>query len=383
MIKILFLTPTSLNKYSGIDKKVLSQYNAFKKNDLNIELCFLNKKEDYTSRNIYGEKENILISFKSNNKYLQKFFNIYLSYNFNDVYMYILRNNINFVYIRYVSASNYSFIKFLKKLKKRNIKILIEIPTYPYDLEISTTSFKFKMKYLIEKHYRKYLKRYVDRIITFSIDDEIYGIKTIKINNGIDIDDMSLIVKEENNEINFIGVAGIAFWHGFDRFILSMIEYYKDNPFQKIKFHIVGDGDKKTLNDLKRLVEENNLKEYVIFYGYKSGKELDEIYNKSDIAVGSLGGFRRNIYYGSSLKAREYSAKGLPFILAEEDLGFKNCPFLFKVSNDNSLININEIIKKYKNLKMTPEEIRKYAEENLTWDKQMKKIINYIISYKI
>lgn len=76
------------------------------------------------------------------------------------------------------------------------MKIILEIPTYPYDGEkINHTGIK-KKKYWIEKKYRKSLYKYVDRVVTFSEDDEIFGIKTIKISNGIDLETISLIKKE-------------------------------------------------------------------------------------------------------------------------------------------------------------------------------------------
>ena len=256
-------------------------------------------------------------------------------------------------------------------------KIILELPTYPYDLEIKKDNIFTKL----DKKYRLNLYKYVDRIVTYSDDEEIFGIKTIKISNGIDIEKISIAskLKFNNNEINFISVAQIAFWHGIDRFILSMAEYYKNNPKEIIKFHIVGDGDKKIINNLKEIVRVNKLEEYVIFYGYKSGQKLDEIYSKSDIGVGGLAAFKQGLISGSALKNREYCAKGLPFIISYIDKGFNNQKFVYQVSNDESLFDLNKIIDWYKNLKMTSQSIRKYAEDNLTWDKQMKKVIDYIL----
>ena len=78
------------------------------------------------------------------------------------------------------------------------------------------------------------------------------------------------------------------------------------------------------------------------------------------------------------MKNREYCAKGIPFIIGYEDKSFKNCKFLYRVSNDNSLVNIADILEWYNNLKMTSEEIREFAIQNLSWDIQMKKVIDNI-----
>ena len=78
------------------------------------------------------------------------------------------------------------------------------------------------------------------------------------------------------------------------------------------------------------------------------------------------------------MKSREYCGKGIPFVLGELDDSFLECKFVYNVLNDNSLFSIKEIIEWYKNLNMTSEEIRKYAENNLSWDIQMKKVIEGI-----
>lgn len=372
----LFLTPTSLNEYSGIDKKILFQYEALKRKGLDIELCYIARNENGIERKIF-QKDKVLKKINSQNKILKKIKSILLSWNFKDVENYILQSRINLVYIRYEMASNFGFIKFLKNLKKKDIKILIEIPTYPYDQELLNGNMRARLKYRIDKYYRKKLKKYVDKIITFSNDNEIYGIPTINISNGIDLNKISIIKKNENEKIRFIGVAGLAFWHGFDRFILSIKEYCKNNPKQEIIFNIVGDGERKYVNELTHIVKENKLEKIIIFHGFKSGEELEKVYNNSDMAVGSLGVHRLKLESVQPLKNREYCAKGLPFVIGFNDPSFQNKEYVYEVTNNDELINIEKIIKWYKNLKISPEEIRKDAEK-FTWDIQMKKVLDNI-----
>ena len=78
-----------------------------------------------------------------------------------------------------------------------------------------------------------------------------------------------------------------------------------------------------------------------------------------------------------ALKNREYSAKGLPMIYSEIDLDFEGQEFVHKVSHDESLIDIEKIIKWYKNLKVTSEEIRDFSKQ-FSWDIQMKKVVDEI-----
>lgn len=47
---------------------------------------------------------------------------------------------------------------------------------------------KEKLQLQIDRMFRRSLARQVDRIVTFSDDDEIFGQKTIRISNGIDFE---------------------------------------------------------------------------------------------------------------------------------------------------------------------------------------------------
>ncbi len=374
-MKLLYLCFVEIVEISGISKKMLYQVKAFQNAGFDVKLCYEKIEKDKIYRKIYDTS--ITLEEVKNRKISRQF----LHYKYEKLIKYILEEEIKVIYIRYTHIANPSFIKFFKILKEKNIKIILEVPSYPYDLEYMNVSLLAKLKHSIEKIYRVKMKGYVDRIITFSEDKEIFGIKTISINNGISLEDISIIEKDEKkdkNKINFIGVAGVSFWHGFDRMLLAMVEYYKRNPKKEVIFHIVGDGDKKVIDLLKKIVKDNNLEKYVIFYGYKSGKELDEIYNKADIAVGCLGIFRKKIYKSCTLKVREYCAKGLPFIMGEEDTCIKEV-FMYKIINDETIFDIEEIIEWYNNLKVSAEEIREYTKNNLTWDIQMKKVVDYIL----
>ena len=43
----------------------------------------------------------------------------------------------------------------MKTLKGKNIKIILEVPTYPYDLEYTNVNFLAKLKHSIEKYIDK------------------------------------------------------------------------------------------------------------------------------------------------------------------------------------------------------------------------------------
>lgn len=364
-MKILYLSFIS-EKYIGVHKKINAQIKSLEKvTNYKISECRIKGESLYLNEKKIG---NYNCGEKMYQKVLRKFQEYFILKKLQDEKIY---KDLKYVYIRRFGATTW-LINYLKFLKKLNKKIILEVPTYPYDNEVLKEHYFVKQ----DKIWRKEYYRYVDKIVTYSDDKYIWNIPCINISNGVDLEEIKLVEKKIYKGINFISVSNCSFWHGIDRFLYSLLQYKKSDGKEKIKFHIVGEGSETA--KLKKIVEDNiELHDIVIFHGFKLGKELDEIYNNSDIALGSLGNHRKGLLDGGGLKNREYCAKGIPFIKAGYDR-FENCQFIYDVPNDESLLDIEKIIEWYKNLKVTPEEIRKYAEENLTWDKQMKKVIDSI-----
>ena len=196
-MKGLYITPTDIVKYNGVAKKILSQIKALKENNIDIELCYINIEKEDIVRKIYKKNISLESYCYKKNKILKKIIlNMYV-YFYKKLKEYILKNNIEFVYIRYIYSGNYKFIKFLKILKRNGIKIILEIPTYPYDKELSSMGVMGRIKLLQDKYYRNQLKNYADKIVTYSEDKNIYGISCINISNGIDLEEITLINKKK------------------------------------------------------------------------------------------------------------------------------------------------------------------------------------------
>lgn len=224
----------------------------------------------------------------------------------------------------------------------------------------------------------------VHRVLQYSKESKwfSFGIKKkmLEVGNGIDVE--SIPYKEnkssiKNNYIHITGVANLAYWHGYDRFISSMYEYQKTKNKYNVIFNIVGDGEERI--KLEELVNKLNLNNNVIFHGFKDNKSLTEIFNVTHIGLCSLALYRININYASVLKAREYAARGIPFILGCDDFDFKSqLDFVYQCDNDGSNINIHNIVdwyisldNKYENFEF----IRDYAVKNVDYDTKVKKEI--------
>lgn len=270
----------------------------------------------------------------------------------------------------------------LRRLMKYSDSIkTIEIVTYPYEDEWKKTmpyfEYLFMWKYGQEK-----VNKLADVIVGISAEKDLkVDEKFILINNGIQVDSVKVKKQDKKNYVNLLSIANVALWHGYDRIIKGLHEYYKTNPEKEIYYHFVGEGPE--LTNLKKLTKELNLEKYVIFHGTKTGEDLDKVVDECDIALGSLGNHRKGLYADSALKNREYCARGIPFVIASEDQDFpETFPFVYRIPKDDTPVDINQVIKWYESLiKEHPNysmEMRKYAEQNLSWDAKMKPVIEKI-----
>ena len=358
MRKLYYLTNVN-NWGEGITNKINTQMKIFKENNFEVEYIMLKRKNNKFLN--YIER---LTPLLSNNDYKK----------LNS----IKKNSV--IYIRHFYF-DLGFILSLNKIKSNVDFIILEIPTFPYDKEL-----KGILKILSYKDYiwRHFIYKYIDYVATYSNDKEIYGIQTVNVSNFVTSFEHSVSKNNsDSNELNIIAVASLAYWHGYDRMIKGLYIYYKtSNPKKKIFFHLVGDG--RVLKQLKSMVKKYGLDKYVIFYGRKSGKDLERIYEKCDIALDSLGRHRNNIYYNSSLKGKEYMAKGIPIVSGvKTELDNLNLPFYMRVPADETPINVNKISNFYDSLlklgidKIRLEEIA-YAKKHFNAQVCMQPILDII-----
>ena len=368
-MKALFLIYHGFEAHNGISKKIQYQVEGLIQNGVDVKLCYLVIDEHgYHNRMI-----NDTIIENYGKSFLAKI-NKRICYN--SLKKYVLKEHIDFLYVRHDLNANPFLVSFFKALKKRNVNIILEIPTYPYDDEFIHASWKDCLQNYIDKLYRNCLSKTLYRIVTFTDFSQIWGIQTINISNGIDFNAVKLKTNNKTNkdELNLIGVADIHAWHGYDRVIRGMINYYKYNRDIKVYFHIVGNGIEQVINELKQITRDNNLSEFVKFYGPKSGLELDLLFDFADFGIASLARHRSNIENIKTLKNREYAARGIPFIYSEIDSDFENMPYVLKAPANEESIDICRIIDFYSKLNMTAKEIRESI-YHLSWKNQMKIIL--------
>ena len=370
-MKALFLIFHGFDKANGISKKIHYQVKALKECGVDVRLCYY----DITAT---GERrwmvdDEVIADFGTGTT-AKVWKRIYYS----PIADYARRENINLVYIRSHHNANPFTLNLVKHLKRTGAKVVMEIPTYPYDQEYSSLSMKFHL--VIDRCFRRQLSRHLDGIVTFSNAETIFGGKTIRISNGIDFD--AIPIKQGRNntshELHLIGVAEVHYWHGFDRLVNGLAEYYRTNPEYKVYFHIVGPlSGERERKEILPVIRDNHLEPYVILHGPLHSEKLNAQFEKADFAIGSLGRHRSGITYIKTLKNREYAARGLAFMYSENDEDFDSMPYVWKVPADESPIDIPRLIDFQRNQAMTPAEIRESVRP-LSWKAQMQKVIDKV-----
>lgn len=376
-MKILFLVYHGFSEHSGISKKIHYQVKGLRENGHDVRLCYYGFDERrHRCRYIDG-----VVIKDYGEGYLAA---LHQRMDFNCVYKYCIKEKIAFVYARSFHNANPFLIHFFRKLRKRDIKAVTEIPTYPYDQEFSTFSFKDRYELKIDQLFRNCLAKEMSAIVTFTDAEMIFGQRTIQISNGVDFDSIPVHLYQppKDGSTHLIGVAEVHLWHGYDRLISGLGEYYKNTKSpRQVYFHIVGGVHPHAMYKpnayhpgLKNLIDKYGIQDKIIFHGQLFGDELTKVFNQCQFAIGSLGRHRSGITVIKTLKNREYATRGIPFIYSEQDCDFDQQPYVLKAPANESPIDIQQIIDFIDHFMMRPEDIRKTV-EHLTWKIQMDRVI--------
>jgi hypothetical protein len=193
--------------------------------------------------------------------------------------------------------------------------------------------------------------------------------RAVTIGNGIYTKDVPLTGFEpfDGRELHAIFLASsLRPWHGLERIVDSFNSY---EGGVKLFLHVVGEIAAEELKAPGRDLEN------VTFHGTLIGRPLNRLMGKMNLALSSLAPYKKNMYQGSTLKIREYIARGIPFVLAYADSDLRwaseHPRFFLKCENDASPLDIERIIVFAQEVSQKPAEIsramRAYATEHLDW----------------
>ena len=253
---------------------------------------------------------------------------------------------------------------------------MLEIHSYPVYF---FRDYKLWPVFAIDYLCRKKALSYVDRIVALTDQKDLFGKETVNIENGIDL--ASIRPQRKMACPKTIRIISVSYeWavHGYDRLIRGIAEYNRhDNNKYRIEAIFVG----TVLPSTKKLIKRLKVHEYVTIRGTKYGEELDEIYDQCDLGMGCVAIHRRRTKTVSTIKTKEYIAKGIPFFYAGTPLfDEKSFPYSLQFESKEGALDMAKIVEFYEEMEKIPDKADRMREwaKRYTWEKQMEKAFHDI-----
>jgi len=363
-MKVLYILAHSSTNESSVKKKVMKQIQYLNSSDFICKGAFFTT--DVLIETPLNENINYMPVKKTNSKYFNPIKSKIETNKAITKYINNVSKEFDAIYYRYSGAS-YS----LYKLVNKHSNILFEMNDSTI-MTVKRGKINFSIRrslivQLINDYYWPYYSEVLFGHKTFekckaisSVSGELFeNIKKeynlnnpvpIVIGNGIDVEAIKLRsyhfedinISKKITLLMLKGASTDAVYLGNDRIIKALANYKGE---WKVKLIFAG----KYFEDEKKLVKSLGLIENCEFVGYLSEEQIDNYVNKCDLAIGTLAAYRSKIDEISSLKAREYFSRGIPFIYAYTDTDIdKNQEakkYCLKLKNDDSLIDLQQIIK--------------------------------------
>ena len=259
----------------------------------------------------------------------------------------------------------------LRAFKARGGRLIVEYPTYPMDEEKASTAAR-KLVFGYTDRVMARINPLVDlyTLIGDACDGSLNGRPAMNIVNGVDVQALPLHQPNANEpSIHLLALASMSGWHGYDRVIRALAE---DKSGADVRLHMVGGDGDGSLARWRALADELALGDKVIFHGAMHGDALNALIARCDVGIGSLGMYRYGYQTATTLKLREYMARGLPFVTAVYDPTLPDDPdFALHVPNDDTPIDMAEIVRFARKVKAEtdlPERMRACANQRMSWD---------------
>lgn len=378
-MKILFLNPCSENQGKNhLFRKFYSQINSAVKLGDDVFFTSYDDNTLYMNHIVGGERQKEIIG---KNRYKER--NVLIMHQMmRALRKWIPNHKVDLVYMRNIPPT-YTHNKAKRLFQKSGAKVVIEIPSYPgNEINLSSRKLYFKMAGWAYKLFAN--PKYTDLYTLIGEHSDTYeGKPAVNIENGLDVEAIPLkkSFAEHPQELHLLVVAVIQYWHGYDRLIKGIENYIAAGGDRQIVLHICGTCHDGSLEEMLKYAEDKGFRDCIIFHGYQFGNELDKIFDECDIAIGSLGLHRSKIIIDTTLKLPEYTARGIPFIYCTESNNVDpNGNYYLRIPDDDSDVDVGKVVAFFDGIDKTTitRQMRHFAEENIQWSAQLKKIKNKI-----
>lgn len=338
----------------GVEKKTIQMAKAAREVGFDCDFYILNNDIDAKNENLIYKKFTPLKLPFSLKKQQQLFTHLLIAKNVDfDAY--------NFVILRYPGAFSIGGYYFFKKY---GYKLITEHQTNEdVEYRLYRKGIINWMKFGLEPFCSRINLKNARAII--GVTQEIVELElqksgtkpSLALSNGIDVDSIHFTPASlfEGDVLKLFFVAsGESSWHGLDKVIETIKSYRGD---VRIELHIVGGFDATKYSGIK-----------IIAHGFLEGKALDGLFSQMHIGISSLGLERLGLKSASTLKSREYMARGVPFIYGYEDDDFSDTDLALKLQN----IDIGTILEYTRRITAKHQKkMREFAQKRLNWRRKI------------
>jgi hypothetical protein len=205
-------------------------------------------------------------------------------------------------------------------------------------------------------------------------------VPSLTIPNGIDVEAVAKTgfrkLDGQSADLVFVG-SRFSPWDGLERVAASVYNY--SGPYA-IRVHVVGEAG--------FLGTKGTEKGKLIYHGVKTGAALDQIFLQANMAVSTMGLYRKRMKEAASLKTREYTARGIPFMLGYRDVDLAGLEekkrFFLQVPNSPGEISIEKLLDfhhslwdKFPRPADLSDYMRQYAVERMDWRGKMVRYMEF------
>ena len=203
---------------------------------------------------------------------------------------------------------------------------------------------------VVEGHLRAGFLRRVSGVIgvtpeiTRRVRAEAPRATAITITNGVDVEGVppTGFVPFDGAVLRMAAVASeFVSWQGLDRLLNGMLNYRGPVSMTLV---LAGSVPAALAGLIQRCTERPGIT--IQCPGLVFGPELDTLLARANLAIASLGLFRKQMNQACPLKVREYTARGIPFVYGYEDPDIpEDCEFAMRVSNDERPVDLPAVIR--------------------------------------
>ncbi len=163
--------------------------------------------------------------------------------------------------------------------------------------------------------------------------------------NGVIVKDVEILKdKREHNQVVMGFMCGsFTAWHGLDRLLASLLDYFKNDFKVPVRLDLIGNLSDQQIAQVAR-VNAVSPQQSVFIHGRLGHQDYKKVFEKCHIGIASLAMDRIELREGATLKVREMLAMGLPIYSGHVDTALPE-DFPYYLKGNVSIHQIIEFVK--------------------------------------